>query len=198
MATVVVAPMAFASHTYPVGSLRNWCESDLDDLYHEYGPSTGFAISPGIDGNVQGDCDGDPNTVADYDGHVEFAFGGAWLTAAASPGCNDGDSVDHAAFPTVWVGDHVLNLAEAPVSFSVYADTLNNVPPVDPAEPNCGDFESDYGADCTNECAVPFPPGLDGTYQVYVTGTSGSVGTGNPRACTSDWYQEDCWDYSHH
>jgi len=182
--SMMAAPAAFALHA-PVGAPRNWCESLADMQTHEYGaPSTGFVIFLGQDGNINGECDGDPNTSADYDGHIEFAFGGGWLTAARSEGCNDvttpPDTVDHSPNPTVTVEDYVLHAVGATVAFSVYADTLNNVPPVDPAEPNCGDFESDFGVDCTNSCTVGFPPGLDGTYQVYISGTTGIFGTGTP------------------
>jgi len=158
------------------GIPKNYCETGFEPQAHDYGdPALGFVIFLGQDGNLQGECDSDPNTVADYDGHIEFAHGGAWLTAAASPGCNDGDLVDHSPNPTVYAVDDVLTPRGVPVTFSVYADTLNNIPPVDPAEPNCGDFESDFGADCTDSCAIGFPPGLDGTYQVYVNGGHGHV-----------------------
>lgn len=182
-AALAITPLAFAHVDGGVaGTPKDYCEPARWDRSHDYGPSTGFLLFFPLDGNGQ-DCDGDydpsnPDTeTADYDGHAEFTFGGALLTAAQVPGCNDGAWVDHPPFPTVQVWDAFLSLIPSDVSFSVASDTLNNIPPLDPNAPNCGDLESDYGVDCVNQCSVGFPPGLDGTYQVYVNGVVGHVWT---------------------
>lgn len=173
-------PLAASLHAHPAGAPRTWCEDLSWDNSHEYGPSTGFLLVGASDGSTPEACAGSLGSLAD--GHDEYALGGALLTAAYRPGCNDGLPVDHPEFPTVEVTDFGLEELDQPVAFSVYVDTLNNVPPLDPAAPNCGDFEADYGMDCLNVCAVPFPPGLDGAYQVRVSGTSGIISTAMDRA----------------
>lgn len=151
-------------------------------------PATGLRASPGIverliDGSH--DCDGD-GTPGDSDDHFEWAIGGAWLLACDF-GCagGTGGSVecwgvysDHQAYPTIRVFDVGLSVLGVDVPFGVYADNVNNAPPL--VGPDCGDFESDYGGPCANPCNVGamenvFPPGLDGSYQVYVSGTHGRI-----------------------
>lgn len=169
--------------TKRVGAPRTTCDSHTGDRDHEYGPSTGFVLAAGTDGAL--DCE----NLLQGDGHFEFALGGAWLLACeASCGGDGGGSfacwgttADHAAFPEVVVYDQVLSSFESEddhagnVAFQVSADLVNNVPPLDPNESNCGDFEDDMMQDCVDSCFVTFPPGLDGSYAVYVSGTSGSI-----------------------
>ena len=147
------------------------CEDVQNGQTHLYGaPALGFVIFIGSDWSIPPCNFGDTT----WDGHYEYAFGGAWLQAATSA-CTAAFA-DHAPGATITVYDNQLTgTLQSDVAFSVYADTLNNDPI--PSEPNCGDFESDYGVDCVNSCAPAFPPGLDGSYQVYVSGTSGSIST---------------------
>ena len=167
-AALLAAPLAFA-HEGSIGAPKPECE-DADDVWmHDYGaPSPGFVIFLGLDGSVPPCPYGDTT----WDGHFEYAHGGTWIQAAASV-CTDAYP-DAAPGVFIWVYDAILShQLGSDVAFSVYADTQNNNPVQEP--PNCGDFESDYGVDCINYCAPAFPPGLDGSYQVYVSGTTGHI-----------------------
>ena len=208
-----------SAHPHGVGHMKNQCETLGEGGVHEYGqPSTGFAlvgdwVTVVPFGNAQGPAVEDVPTApftrslglvlgqssdgsippcpfgdSTWDGHYEFAYGGARLQAAASV-CTDAYA-DHTPGSIIHVVDAVLTLQLASdVAFSVYADTLNNDPV--PWEPNCGDFESDYGVDCVNSCAPGFPPGLDGTYQVYVSGTTGHILNGGNLPHCSDGLDND-------
>ena len=173
VALLTAAPLSFA-HEGMTGQPKHYCETPFaHTAVHEYGaPGTGSVIFIGSDWSLPPCPYGDTT----WDGHLEFAFGGAWLQARDSD-CTTAYA-DHAPGSTIKVYDAVLSAVGSDVAFSVYADTLNNDPI--PSEPNCGDFESDYGVDCVNECAPGFPPGLDGTYQVYVSGTTGHIYNGPP------------------
>lgn len=187
-AALLAAPLAYG-HT-PTGP-KNWCETGSDWDVHDYVVPGGFAAArpADSDGNVEGECDGNPNTFGDYDGHREWSFGGAWLSArnglatnALSGQTGAGSEVcyaeyaHHYEFPTITVVDDANSLAAIPTYFAVLADYWNNVPPVSPDEPNCGDVEADYYIDCYDACTAPFPAGLDGIYLVYVyNGVSGHV-----------------------
>lgn len=113
--------------------------------------------------------------LADYDGHAEFATGGAWLyvcdaacgPSGTGPGAIEcfGDAAHHGTHVTVW--DQLLG----PAAFTVAADHLVRTFPSDP----CGDFESDISQACVGSCGIPFGTGPDGSYQVYVQGTQGHV-----------------------
>ena len=153
----------------PIGVPKTICETAFDDTgTHVYGaPSSGFLITLGLDGAVPPCPYGDTT----WDGHYEFAVGGAWLQAAASV-CTDAYA-DHTPGSLIHVYDQALTRAGSSISFSVYSDTLNNNPV--PEDPDCGDFESDYGVDCVDACVPGFPPGIDGSYQVYVSGTAGII-----------------------
>lgn len=159
------------SKTYAVILEAGDCTPDPGT--HTYGPGTGV---PRVarDTNVWSDCDGD-GIPGGYDGHRDYALGGAMLTAALSPGCNDGDVVDHSPFPYVQVSDDILGMLSLSTPFTVATDTVNNLPPLDPGAPNCGDGEVDFSAHCLDACWVGFPPGLDGTYHVIVQASSGVV-----------------------
>ena len=175
-ALLLAAPLSLtpATHAHEggIGLPKTQCEDTKEVGVHEYGaPSMGFLIFLARDGAVPPCPYGD----ATWDGHLEFAFGGAWLQAAASV-CTEAYA-DHAPGAPITVTDTVLSQFGSNVAFSVYTDTLNN--DLFQNEPNCGDFESDYGVDCVNQCAPGFPPGLDGTYQVYVSGTTGHIDAGS-------------------
>lgn len=178
------APLAWG-HS-PAGTPKPYCELGMpgERATHDYGPpASGEAIMLAQDGSVPPCPYDDPF----WDGHLEFAFGGAWLLACDHP-CGEhlgegatycwGTYADHAQFPEVRVVDAVLTPQGLPVAFTVMADTLDNT-----GEPTttCGDFEVDWSIDCVDVCTVPFPASLDGSYQVYVQGTSGHVlATGAP------------------
>lgn len=188
----LVAPAALAhvpSH-YPVGiagTPKHYCEDvpregvfQDERRVHEYGPpTTGFTLFLPTDGSLEY-CPYNAGTDMVGDGHLEWAQGGAYLVAGRDPvkatTCG-WPYPDHPAFPTVAVYDLVLTLMPADVGFFVFADTLNNIPPLDPNEPNCGDLEADFGVSCVNNCGVGFPPGLDQTYVVYVNGVQGHIVT---------------------
>jgi hypothetical protein len=133
-------------------------------------------------GSGLGLCDSEIDPpLADWDFHSEFAFGGAWILVDSGngepswdPGVGAGTLYcygaegHHAAFGPVSVTDFVLG---AGATFSVYADTED----ITMAGDGCGDFEEDNGTDCVGSCTLTFPPGLDGSYVVYVQGTSGHV-----------------------
>lgn len=157
------------------GVSKDYCE-DADKATHDYGPSTGFILSPPIDGSIEF-CPGADFENPVFDGHYEFAYGGAYLLAGWGAVTCWGVYPDHFDFPAVHVHDAVLSQIPEAVSFTVAADTLNNVPPVDSGEPNCGDFETDFAVDCINMCWLGFPSGLDGSYNVFVNGVYGHVYT---------------------
>ena len=206
-AALMAAPLAFAHD--PAGTPKNYCEPQSEWNVHDYGaPASGVLLQGYEDGNLGGDCDNSgwgvpsvslvecPNVVvgvsgvvyvcwdlgaADYDGHAEYARGGAWLLACNS-GCGDyvpgdgalvcfGDAAHHGSF--VEVDDAALG---AGAKFYVAADHNDTAAqaaglPEDP----CGDFESDAGQECVGSCLVAFGPGKDGSYQVYVEGSVGHV-----------------------
>ena len=126
------------------------------------------------------DAEIDP-PVADYDGHTEFATGGGWLyvcdsacgVSGAGAGTTEcfGDAAHHGTFVTV--DDVVLTNA---VTFDVAADNVDAAAVAAGLPENeCGDFESDVSQPCVGSCAIGFPAGLDGSYQVYVQGTAGHI-----------------------
>ena len=174
LALVLAAFPLADGHATPVGgggTAKDYCEVPFfDTASHDYATGTGFLVSPAGDGAIP-PCPFDDGT---WDGHYEFAYGGAQLQAAASV-CTEAYA-DHAQGSLIAVHDTIYSPLGFDVTFSVYADTLNNNPI--PEEPNCGDFETDYGVDCVNACAPGFPPGMDGAYTVYVSGTYGHVYTG--------------------
>lgn len=176
LATVLVA--ASPTFAHQPGGTKNYCEDYDERVVHDYGPpATGLAVFLRQDGNLLSDCDGD-TVLADFDEHSEFALGGAWLSVDSGDG-NTGGSViclgesgHHPRFGPISVEDMVLGVS---TPFVVTADRENLHPPP-PGEPDCGDFEVKARQECTGACTVSFPPGLDGTYVVYV----GDARTGNP------------------
>lgn len=81
--------------------------------------------------------------------------------------------------PTVWVRDVEVE----DVVFWVGSDTEQFGDNFS-GEPWCGDGNLDHLVRCVGSCAIPFPPGLDGSYSVFVeNGVAGHVQTTTPR-CT--------------
>ena len=197
---LAMAPLAYAHN--PMGTPKLYCEPVDEWIVHEYGaPATGRLIQAYEDGNLA-DCDGvftfepyvnpadpldsgfrwDP-PLADFDGHAEFSRGGAWILVESGTGEPSadptvgagtlycfGDAGHHPKYGPFWVNDTVI---EEGVSFLVAADITDLLEDGD----GCGDFTSDVRSTCIDTCKVTFPPGLDGTYQVYVQGTQGHVTT---------------------
>jgi hypothetical protein len=178
-------PLALA-HS-PAGTPKNFCESTWDWGEHDYGPpATGYYVRRGIDeywrpvgpsgapgpslgvasgdGNLVGDCDGD-GVPGDYDLHGDWAIGGAVLQVATTA-CSS-EWGHHSMFGPISVSDVVLGYT---VPFFVGVDTVGLLPG------SCGDHVVDFGVSCIGTCTVTFPPGLDGTYVVFV----GDVAFGVP------------------
>lgn len=153
------------------GAPKPYCENITQDQnVHDYAvagvsPSAYFVLGF-IDGNVDRCHPSAP--VTDSDGHSEYAFGGAVLLAddAAFPAGGAmacyGEVAHHPINPTIWVFDHIW---PSNVLFMVGADTINSgIPSV----PECGDGFDDVSTYCVDHCTVPFGPGLDGAYHVYM------------------------------
>lgn len=177
LAVLLLLPASLA-HS-PRGTPKDYCEPWDEWFVHEYGPpATGRLLQGFEDGNVQGDCDGqayvspyvdlnDPLAsyvdvnlpFADYDGHAEYARGGAWILSGLNAGYCFGEEAHHPAFP--WMEAHDLTWA-ADVHFTVVADLDGGSWDV------CGDFEAEWSQHCVDACFVPVPPGADGSYIVYV------------------------------
>jgi hypothetical protein len=180
-ALLAIAPMGVAHD--PVGTPKNYCEDPSEWDVHDYAPVSVRVFNfLGWDGNVVGDCDGD-GLGYDFDGHYEWASGGAMLLAESGDGVTGGASAcyvttaDHPVFGPFTVTDAVLGSG---VSFLVGADTVNLVPPT--SGPDCGDGILDATSTCIGTCTVTFTPGLDGAYFVNVgslafPGTAGHVCT---------------------
>ena len=148
----------------PTSFPKPYCESSADTPTHVYSaPSTGSVIMLGLDGSIPPCPYGDTT----WDGHYEWAVGGGWLQAAASI-CTDAYP-DHTPGTLITVVDDVLSTLGSSVNFWVYSDTVSLT-----GDP-CGDFESDYGLPCVDACTPGFPPGLDGSYQVFVSGSYGHI-----------------------
>ena len=203
---LAASPAAFAHN--PAGTPKNYCEP-LDDWFvHDYAPlATGTFVFLPTDGNVGGDCNPgfsvgvggtivcvsvspsliyvnwcEANSpVSDWDGHTEWAQGGANLLVLSGSGSPSADpsvgagtlycwaaNGHHANFATVTVTDALLGSG---ATFTVTADTVD----LTGTGEGCGDNLSDGGQECVGTCTVTFPAGLDGSYQVFVTGTLGHI-----------------------
>ena len=145
---------------------------------------------------------------ADYDGDLEFALGGALLAVESGDGQTSGSLVCLGTLGhhsnTISVDDEVFGTN---VAFTVGADA-SLVPPV-PGEPDCGDNvtrpcepnnsglgptvdavldllntgtcnPNDHRVLCVDTCAVPFGPGAEGTYVVWVHPTLNAGPGGTP------------------
>lgn len=164
---LLALPAAFAHSSSP-GLPKTYCEDSSEWNVHDYGvPAEGVLISNLRDGNTVGDCNAD-TVFPDYDGHLEWAVGGAWLLVQGGDGVSSGTIAcyggegHHPEFGPITVTD---NAFASTIPFTVAADTVSFVPPVGP---DCGDFENDVAATCISTCFVTFAPGPDGAYQVFV------------------------------
>ena len=117
------------------------------------------------------------------DAHSEFMADGAVLLVESGSGVASSQP-DHPAGSVYCWGEWGHHryfgpfLVEDPkyvvdVEFHVYADLVD----ITPDGVGCGDGLLDRLAVCTYYCSVTFPPGLDGSYQVYVFGTFGHITT---------------------
>jgi hypothetical protein len=167
-------------------------EGDLEPSQRTYALSyeaDARHVGPILEGYVEADviflgppADGSLNCVGfdSYDGHSEYAVGGAWLLDGSYGQIDSlecyGEYGHHESpvFEPITVEDVVISELGVPVRFLVGADTVNALP-VEPYEPDCGDFELDVIARCEGSCTVGFLPGLDGAYVVFVDGTMGHV-----------------------
>lgn len=182
-ALLLLPSLAFA-HVGPgvAGTPKPYCEARVGDMdTHDYAPpALEKVVGAPLDGNAE-DCDGDGGL--DSDGHLDFAVGGAFLLACDAR-CGDGSGdgaracygmdADHRTAPLVRVVDEALGEGAL---FTVSADLVDLAAPM-PGVPRCGDFEADATQRCLGACVVPFRPGLDGAYVVYVQGTAGHVVVG--------------------
>lgn len=195
---LAAAPLVSAHLDGTMGYPKPYCEV-TDKWVHDYGPvASGRLLSDLTDGNVQ-DCDGDfdptnpfdwaeevaredldedgdVHELMDFDGHSEFARGGAWLLVISGDGTYGseacfGESGHHAYYGPIGVEDLVFG---AGATFHVAADTVSIVP-TPPGEPSCGDLQADEQTTCLSSCTVTFVPGIDGAYAVFVEGTVGHV-----------------------
>lgn len=196
-AVLVAAQFAYAHDSAP-GTPDPTCEVGTDWFDHDYGPlAVGVYNFMPADGNLE-DCDGDFNPTdpfcwaewlagedlngdtyvcepLDFDGHVEFAQGGATLPVDSGDGVTFGTLLclgmegHHPAFGPFTVTDLALG---GTVPFMVGVDTVDTSGLGDP----CGDGLVDAFSDCVGACTVTFPPGLDGMYYVNV-GTPTTPGT---------------------
>lgn len=169
----------------PNGTPKSYCENLKGDIrFHDYGPqvmTAGFLISAQImDGNLD-DCNGDGLTL-DYDGHSEWGVGGARLLAdnagapyAGAMACY-GETAHHGIFPQLWVFDETY---PAFVMFAVGVDKINLVGPDPTTGIDCGDQVDDAAIYCMDVCSVPFGPGIDGAYHIYVINDFYSNGQGH-------------------
>lgn len=172
-AALLVAPLAYA-HS-PAGP-KLFCENSADVSTHDYlPPADGALIFVATNGDGAEDSATTCGGAAFGDAHGEYAHGGAWLSVDSgdlatygSFACY-GEQGHHPFYGPFTVVDDVLGAAQ----FEVAADNTHFPDPVTGID--CGDFQADVGATCTGTCTVTFPPGRDGTYTVFVTGTSGHV-----------------------
>lgn len=167
-AALAVAPLAFAHQ--PAGTPKDYCEPYPDWFEHDYGAlSVGQFSFVYYDGNLA-DCNGD-GVPYDADGHFEYATGGAFFpvdsfgSGGGSVGCYGLDG-HHPAFGQFTVNDLALG---AGTGFIVGADTYDGTG----LNPACGDGFVDALSHCVGSCSVTFPPGLDGSYYVFIDGTQG-------------------------
>lgn len=168
--TLAAAPLSAGGALLPPAP-RTHCETDPADLStHLYGPGTGFLYGPAVDGAAE-DCDGDGayDPLVDWDRHLEYAPGGAWLVVAGMGTLCTGLPGDHADRPTITIHDEVLGdqavfLVEAPRG--IY----------DPEEDVCVQYAIQGPTiTCTGSCQVPFAAEV-GQYHVYVLrGTTGRI-----------------------
>lgn len=188
---LLAAPLTHAHD--PAGTPKRYCEEEAEWKTHDYSPPLhGESISGLFDGNLMlcdvnafdplcglGGRDADPLPVAGlrcdilYDGHSEFARGGAWIlscddacgpngTGAGALACF-GEPAHHSSFPTIRVLDSSGLIG---VEFHVITDSGGGP---------CGDFEGDSILRCYASCSASSYTGADGAFIVIVRGTLGHV-----------------------
>lgn len=165
LALALVAPLALAHN--PAGSPKNYCEAPFEWNTHDYGPlANGQFVFIGVDGNQAGDCNGD-GIPGDYDGHHEWASGGAFLLAENNPGPGGPGTIacfNEPAHHPYFGPITVIDAGPSPyVGFYVAVDTVSIL-----STSPCGDNIDDMWEICYGTCFVTFPPGLDGSYHVRV------------------------------
>lgn len=163
-ALLLAAPLALAHDEAPVGLPKAWCEDADARLTHEYGAPAPL-LGPWLLLDGSPGCETPP---LDWDQHFEYANGGAYLLAgdAGAQACF-GVPADHPSHPTVTVVDATLGSG---VRFTVAAAPWYG------SGHDCGFFEDPWTTiTCVGSCQVPFGPGPDGAYVVFVEGTTGHV-----------------------
>lgn len=168
-------PLVLAHTDGQAGPPKEYCEDvALDTWVHDYFGGEYGPMVVQSDGAV-GTCPYGQFA----DGHYEYALSGAALVAdpVASAPCG-WPTADHATYPLVSVVDDVLTPLGG-VVFVVAADAYDSTGLM-----TCGDGIIDVAQTCVDACWVPFLPGLDGAYYVFVeNGTSGHVLEGSPPEC---------------
>lgn len=172
---LVALPLVHAHTDGQAGPVKEYCEDvALDAWVHDYfGGEYGPMLVQG-DGAI-GPCPFDPTS----DGHYEYALSGAaFVTDPVASSLCGWPTADHTTFPQVSVVDNILSPLGG-VVFVVAADTSDST-----GFMACGDHLVDVAMTCVDTCWVPFLPGLDGVYYVFVEdGTSGHVLEGVPPEC---------------
>ena len=213
-AALLAAPLAFAHSPagFPKNFCEQASAGEW--LVHDYGPpATGRRVLLNEDGNIGGDCEpgfsfspgwpcggiyldrpleSDPGICGshlnppfgDWDGHNEYALGGAWLLAVSGNGVPSADpSVGAGTLYCYGAEGHHANdawVSVEDVTFGAGASVLLGADTIDMTGlgEGCGDGEDDVFVRCPPTCMAPFSAGLDGSYRVYVEiGTQGHVYT---------------------
>lgn len=203
LAAALLAPLA-SSHP-DVGTPKRFCESHAEHILHDYagwgqfqsasllgsGEDTGAGAPPRTyDGSVHDD-DRTQDPYCSYpwtpwDGHNEFGWGGATLTAGNGYGFSEdclGEFAHHDIYPIVYVEDAVVGGVQFYVavdwgpegSDAAFPCGDGIVEPCTEAEPTPGCNPRDewmvgFGAE-----KVTFLPGASGAYLVFVQGTAGHI-----------------------
>lgn len=143
----------------PNGTPKPYCETTDFDTHDYAMPSMVGGTFVTMSGPKSG-C------LGPTDHHGEHARGGAYLAAydegpfMPGSGWCMGEVPHHPVGGPVTVVDNVI---ASGVRFLVAADSFTAL-----LHHECGDFVEDQWVWCVDSCAVPFPPGLDGTYHVYL------------------------------
>ena len=179
-------------HHYTGGNSRlitGLYDGNLADCDGDFDPTDPWCVAEEV---AREDLNGDGLVceAADFDGHREWATGGAVILS------DDGDHFTYGAYAcfgdnahhpqygpfTVW--DAVLGAgAEFIVASdrslrtpsSVYATGEGLLDDSAVTGVRCGDGLMNRWATCIGTCTVTFPAGLDGAYYVFPLGTAGTV-----------------------
>lgn len=136
----------------PVHGHGVFCETTANWPVHHYAPP-----APGSPFRL-----GPIDTCTGGDGHGETGLGGAWLAAGPGSLACYGEPAHHPAFGSITSWDDLLG---AGATMEVGIDT----------SPGCGDFLIDQSVLCIQTCHMPFAPGPDGVYHVFLTGGMGDI-----------------------